>query len=274
MASKHTIKEAWEQDDKVFMKLYGLDLDHPESGLPRFGSDIRMDALRDARVEAFRGVMGTVGNTTPTQGKKIRETSTLPTILNLAWYFRYISVDGGLEVLRPVAEQDPATAANITHLILKSSEDKFFHERVEPLRDYLEWKWQIYLYCIPSAIYETQLVGGKSWRLDGPAALCFLPKFPQVALDRGEQEAKLYQLAGQVIWLVRSRLCINCKNSEKKQDLVNVIDSWKRYVSGYYLLEELEKMARNNPFVFTEQVQNALVPPSVLDLLRLPAGGA
>jgi hypothetical protein len=112
------------------------------------------------------------------------------------WYFQYFD-RAGMQLLQMVAQQLPGPTANITDLLLQKSEDKFFQERVEPLRNYLEWKLQIYFYCLPVASYETQLVGGKEWRpVGGPLALCMLPKFPEVALSRGEQEAKLMPFGG------------------------------------------------------------------------------
>jgi hypothetical protein len=270
MASKHTIKEAWEEDDRLLMSLYGMDLNHPEIGLPTFGSGVRMEGLPDARVEMFRSAMGEVGSAALSKhGKKIRESSTLPTILNLAWHFRYIS-GSGIELLRTVAEQYPGPTTSFTRLLLQAGEDQFFHERVGPLRDYLEWKWQVYFYSIPATSYETRLVGGKGWQPEGPLILCLLPKFPQIALDRGEHEAKLRQFAGQVLWLVRGKLCINCKTAEATQDLIKVITAWKNYVSTYYLLGELDKMEQNNPFFLTEKVRRQLLPEAAFDLLRLP----
>lgn len=271
MAPKHIIKEGWEEDDKKLMWLYGVNLDQPEIGLPKFGSGYRMEELRDAHVEAYRSAMGATGLAVLSKlGKKIRESSGLPTLLNLAWYFRCF--DGaGMELLQLVAPQLPGPTADITRLLLQKSEDTFFHARVEPLRNFLEWKYDIYFYCLPFAVYETQLMGGKGWRPDGPLVLSILPKFPEVALSRGEQESKLIPFAGLVLWLVRSKLCVNSKTQEKMQDLRKVIGAWKPYMSTYHLIDELGKIEKNNPFLITEQVKHELLPPGALEMLRLPA---
>lgn len=272
MALRRTIK-SWERDEITMMKYYDFDLNHPDSGLPKFGSDVRIDALRDARIEAYQSVMGEVGDAALSRhGKKTQESSTLPTLLNFTWHFHYID-EAALQAVQMIAEQYPEPTKTFTHALLQTGEDKFFHDHVEPLREYLEWKWQIYFYCLPAAAYETQLVGGKGWRTTGPLILTMLPKFPQVLLARGGSEDKLRQVGGLVFWLVRSKLCINCKTQERIQDLREVLGAWKPYVQLYHLIGELEKIERNNPFLITEQVRDTLLPPSARDLLLPPEEG-
>jgi hypothetical protein len=74
-----------------------------------------------------------------------------------------------------------------------------------------------------------------------------------------------------VLWLVRSKLCVNCTTPEKLEDLRKVLSAWKYYVSVFHMIDELRKIEKNNPFLITEQVRKELIPPSALDLLRLPA---
>jgi hypothetical protein len=69
-------------------------------------------------------------------------------------------------MLRTVAEQYPGPTADFTRLLLQSGEDAFFHEHVEPLRDYLEWQWQISFSCVPSTSYERRLVSGRGFQTE------------------------------------------------------------------------------------------------------------
>jgi hypothetical protein len=273
MPSKHTIK-AWNGEETQLMLLYGMDLNHPEIGLPKFGSGIRMEELLDIRVETFQLTMGSKvgGYVLSRRGKQIHESSTFPTLLNLAGYFRHIA-GGEVEALQTLSERHPGPTANFTRLLLHDGEDQFFHEHVEPLRNYLEWKWQMYFYCIPATSYERWLMGGAGrLRFGDPLVLTLLPKFPQVALDRGEQEAKLPYLAQQVLWLVRSHLCVNRKLTvDEEEDLIAVITAWRDYVTPFQFLVELDKMEQNNPYFMTKEVRNKLLPGGVfVDLLRLP----
>ena len=116
------------------------------------------------------------------------------------------------------------------------------------MRHYLLVQWQLYLYCIPATSYETHLMSGtSSFQPTGPLVLCLLPQFPQVALEHGASEGKIVQLAGQVMWLVRSRLCTRRKISvEEKEELTGVITAWGKYMPPFYMLLELDKMERNN----------------------------
>jgi len=110
---------------------------------------------------------------------------------------------------------------------------------VEPLRDYLEWNGSSIFTVFQPQIYETRLIGGQSmaarWTLK---FLALLPKFPHVALDRGEHEARLRQIAGQVIWLVRSHLCGQLQDGGEKARSERVIAAWKNYVNVYYLISD------------------------------------
>jgi len=71
--------------------------------------------------------------------------------------------------------------------------------------------------------------------------------------------------------LVRSRLCAKKKiGGEEMQELIEVIRAWSKYVPPFTLAVELDRMQKNNPYLITREIQQALLPESALDLLRLP----
>jgi hypothetical protein len=263
MSTRHPIK-TWDKTDDELMSFFRLNLGHPERGQPAFGSDIRVSELDDARLDTFQSTLGEVGG----YAFLGRESKNLTTILNLAYYFKYMA--WGIEALRTLSSQDRGAAIDFTRLLLKSGEDRFFHDHVEPLRHHL-LQWQIYLYCIPATSHETQMTTGHVVFPVGPMVLCLLPKLPQVAQDRGVSEAKIVPLAGQVMWLVRSTLCPRRKiSAEERKDLFEVITAWSKYIPPITMLFELDRMERNNPSLITPELRQAILPTSVRDLLRLP----
>jgi len=262
MAVKHTIK-AWDKQDEELMSFYRFDLRHPEVGQPTFGSDIRVDTLQNAQMDTFQSTLGEVGG----YAFLGRDSKTLPTLLNLAYYFGYTA--WGLEALQTVSKHDRGAAADFTSLLLKSAEDRFFDDHIRPLRHFLLLQ-QIYLYCIPATSYETQLTSGTGIQPVGPLVLCFLPQFPQVAQDRGASEAKIVQIAPQVIWLVRSKLCTHKLSVEQRKELTNVITAWSKYMLPFTMILELDKMERNNPSLITPELRQAVLPEAARELLRLP----
>lgn len=263
MATRRTIK-TWEENHERLLSFYELDLRHPDIGHPKFGADVRFPELVDAYDNTFHNTLAGNGLYTLTS----RESKTLPTLLNWACYFNYTL--WGIEALRTISGQNQGAAVDFTRLLLHYAEDQFFKDLVSPLRDYLEGKWQIYFYCVPAISTETHAMTGQLFQSVGPLILCLLPKFPEVGRNLGVTEPKTIQLAGQVLWLVRSRLCAKQKiDGEKKQELIEVIRAWSKYVPPFTLALELDRMQKNNPYLITREIRQALLPETALNMLSL-----
>lgn len=255
----------WDEDEKRLMSFYGFDLTHPERGQPIFGPDIRVQELRDGRRMIFQETLG------EEVGVLIlgRDNATLTTMLNLACYFHHPK--GYLEVLHTISRSDQGAATDLTAMVLQDTEDRFFHQHVQPLRTYLQREWQFYFYCVPMISYATSPQTGQWVKPGGPLILTLLPQFPDVARKRGVDDPKMKQLALTVFWVVRSHLCPHKLTVEQRHELIEVITAWSHYVPPYTLLLELDQIERNNPLLVTSEVRHAVIPKSALALLRSPS---